>query len=114
MNELELSQMSDEEIMKRLRSGEMADALEKHPEFQILREASRRMRDRAMKQLVNVNPTDYKRMVQLQLMAQFYDNILVTMINNFKQEAEAVFEEAKAAGLVNLPPGAEEFGTAPR
>ena len=112
MDENEIAQLSDDQILEKLESAALADRLEHDEHFQILRNACKRMHDRGVFALKTVNPTDHRRIIQLQLMCQFYENIILTLITNFKKDAEAVFNEAVDAGILQPPP--EKIGSTSR
>lgn len=96
-----LSSKERDEILKRIENGAILEKIQKDPEWEILQDAFRYVRDRAVEGLRTVDPNDKTQILRLQLQADFYDDVLPNIVKQIRTEAEEAYEAAKEHGIVS-------------
>jgi len=86
------------EVMAKLENAAFVEQVLKSEEWGIFRKAWKQIADGAREALTTVPPTDYEKIIQLQLQAQFYDHILDNTVKLYKEEGQVAYEHAKERG----------------
>jgi len=92
---------TDQEILDQLKRAELARKLEESEEWQLVKEAMRRVHDKHVLQWRKTDPTDTVAMIQLQQICNLYaEDFLPALIRNFEAYGEFAYEQAKERGLL--------------
>lgn len=100
-DESALQALSDQELMRKLEEADIIEAFEKDPRWKLFREATRRVYERADQALDMVAPDNQAAIMMYQLTKRFYKNVIVTILDSFKNDGEAAFYEAKDRGIID-------------
>ena len=92
---MDFSQLSDQELRKRLDEAGMAARVEESEEWGIFREALDRLCRNAQEELLNTSASDTVKIVELQITIKLCRNILKNIIGVVKAEGAIAFQEAK-------------------
>ena len=93
--------LSDNDIWQRLGDGEFVYGFETSYEWKLFREACLRVARQAQVELLDVPADHTVRIIELQQLIKLYSRVPQSLMNSFKQEGIAAFEEAKDRGLIN-------------
>lgn len=96
----EFDYLDDRELFDKLQKAGLAEALRNSPEWSLVREAARRIVDRAVEKFaIATKADDVVGIVELQATIRKYKFGLFEEIGQLVQEGEIAFEEAKSRGL---------------
>lgn len=92
------------EIVSKLEDSYLAGKLEKNEEWKLVLKAAKHLRDITQEQYNHLDHTDkdgtYKA-IQCQVVIQFYDDFLKSLIERYKSIGEEAFRHAKDMGWIN-------------
>lgn len=91
-------QLSDNELVDKMRDAAVMERFEKSTDWKIVREACKRAKAKALSALVKENPDNKTTIIELQKIAQIYGDFLPSLVNSFRQESALVKIEAKLRG----------------
>jgi hypothetical protein len=97
---LDYSELSNEAIKDRVQNSEEIYILENSKGWHLVQEACTRVARNAEKSLLNADPKDYVRIIELQQIVKLYKNVLGSIIKSFMDEGKIAFEEAKDRELI--------------
>ena len=100
MTDQEYESLSDDQLVARLDNADMMERFLKSDDWKLFREAFRRIYLEADEKLNTVDPGDYKKIAELQVLKKFYRNVLEMTIHWYKVDGQAAFEEAKDRGML--------------
>lgn len=95
------AELSDKDLFDKLELSGLAEKLESSAEWKLLREAAKRIVDRATRQFTETDPTNVGRIAHLQAVISKYKYDLFAEIAILKQEGEFVFEECKHREIID-------------
>lgn len=98
---ISLDDISDKDLYERLENSALADRLESDPAWGLVKKAAERIVDRAVADFaIKCDPSDMKRIIQLQTILKKYKYGLFEEIRILKTESDFLFEEVKERGMV--------------
>ena len=100
MTEKEYQELNNDELLRRLDNSDLMDRFLRSEDWKLFNEAFRRIYEDADARLNEIDPGDYKKIAELQIMKKFYKNVLQTTIQWYKVDGEAAWSEAKDRGLL--------------
>ena len=98
---MDFSEFTDDDLLDRLEDAALAHRLESLVEWKIIQEACQRLVDFAQKQLQEVNPEEYTKIIEYQLTARLFGKgFLPALIQNMQRMGELSFNEAKEREII--------------
>lgn len=82
-------------VLDRLNDGARMEKMLHSDDWKAFNAATKYIAEKANKALKTVDPADQNAIVRLQLQAQFYEDVIPQIIQQYKAEAEEAFEAAK-------------------
>ena len=96
-----INKLGDKELYDQLQKAGLADRLENDESYQLLKEAAKRITDRAVDEFsLKADPTNLAQIIKLQMVIRLYKHGLFKEIEILKNESELLFQEAKDRGIV--------------
>ncbi len=98
---MEYSQLDDIDLFKKLEKAELHKMLETSPEWGMLKEASERIVENAIREFVlNTDADNLVKIINLQMTIRKYKFELFAEIDQIAQDGELAFNEAKYRGVL--------------
>ena len=102
---MSIEDLDNKTLWEELQKAGLADKLETQQEWKLLKEASNRIIERAVKEFainvtVSPDPKDLAKIMTLQIILRKYKFGLFREVDILKEESEYLFEEAKSRGIV--------------
>jgi len=92
---------SDKELLNDLENGELAFELTNSKGWKLIVEAMKRVEKKASEELINTDPADTSKIIQLQQIIKLYrKEFLPTLIEALKGVGEFAFNEAKSRNIL--------------
>jgi hypothetical protein len=97
---IDFSNVSDRELLDKLDKAAIAERLAESVEWSLVREASKRVAEKAQMEMLDVDPMENPGRVQeLQILVKVLRNLIPGIVNGLQQEGRLAFFEAKERDL---------------
>lgn len=96
-----LKDKEDEQLFNDLENGDLAYELTNHEGWKLIVEAMKRIERKASETLLNTDPDDKYKVLQLQQIIKLYrKDFIPALLENWKAVGKFAFEEAKDRGIL--------------
>jgi hypothetical protein len=97
---IDFSNITDRELLDKLDKAAIAERLAESVEWSLVREASKRVTEKAQMELLEVDPMENPGRVQeLQILVKVLRNLIPGIVNGLQQEGRLAFFEAREREL---------------
>jgi len=98
---MDLNSIEDKELYELLEKANLIEKLENDPAWRILKEAAKRVVDRAVDEFaLRSDPKNIEQIINLKLIIKKYKYVIFQEVEMLKRESEFAFEEAKERGII--------------
>jgi hypothetical protein len=89
------------ETIEKLENKDFLEEILRSEKWRVMRDAWKQTRDWAQNELNGVDPNDTNKIIRLQVIIDFYDNVLPRSIANYRELGRMALEQAKANGWID-------------
>ena len=101
LTEKELLKKEFYETVERLENKDLLEEVLRSDKWRVMRDVWKATREMAQNRLNGIDPNDKNEIVRLQIMIDFYDNVLPRSIANYRTLGRDAYETAKAQGWLD-------------